>query len=137
MNEALYGIIIGNIIVCDWMAMVLFDPGSTYSYMSIKFSLGLDLVSDMLDSYVYISTLVRDFVVVTQLYHACSMMFMVLKTQVPLVSLGMFYIGIIFSFTCMSPYYVVQNCNTKMITLDILGWISQNSKVFISKAQFK
>lgn len=80
MNEALYAIIIGNIIVCDWMAMVLFDPGSTYSYMSIKFSLGLDLVSDMLDSYVYISTLVRDFVVVTQLYHACSMMFMVLKT---------------------------------------------------------
>lgn len=46
--------------------MVLFDPSSTYLYVFVKFALGLDMVYDMLDSHVYVSTLIRDLAVVIQ-----------------------------------------------------------------------
>ena len=36
-------VITGNFLVCDCMASVLFDPGSTFSYVSSSFSTGLDL----------------------------------------------------------------------------------------------
>ena len=36
--------ITGNILVCDYMASVLFDPGSTFSYVSSSFATGLDFI---------------------------------------------------------------------------------------------
>lgn len=43
-------VIIGTILVCDQMYFVLFGLGSTYSYISIKFALGINLGCDVLDS---------------------------------------------------------------------------------------
>ena len=36
-------VITGNILVCDCMTSVLFDPGSTFSYVSSSFATGLNL----------------------------------------------------------------------------------------------
>lgn len=68
--EALYVIIV-SILVCDRMATVLFDPVSTYSYIFVKFSLGLEMVCGMLDLHMYASSLVGDHVMVTQVYRTC------------------------------------------------------------------
>ena len=40
--EAFDAVITGNLLVCDCMASVLFDPGSTFSYLSSSFSNGLN-----------------------------------------------------------------------------------------------
>lgn len=41
--------ITGTISICDWMDSILFDLGSIYSYVSIKFVVGLNLVCNILD----------------------------------------------------------------------------------------
>lgn len=43
-------VITSTILICDHMAYILFDPRSTYSYVSVKFALGLNLIGDTLDN---------------------------------------------------------------------------------------
>lgn len=43
-------VIIGTILVFDWMGITLSDPGSTYSYVLINFSLSFDAIYDVLDT---------------------------------------------------------------------------------------
>ena len=42
--EASDAVITGNLLVCDCMASVLFDPGSTFSYVSSSFATGFDYI---------------------------------------------------------------------------------------------
>ena len=46
------------------MASVLFDPGSTFSYVSSSFDTGLDLYCDLLDMPIHVSNLVGESVIV-------------------------------------------------------------------------
>lgn len=57
------------------MAINLFYLGSTYSYVLIRYAFGLDMVWNILDLSVYVYTPIRDYLVVTQVYHAFSIMF--------------------------------------------------------------
>ena len=49
-------VITGTLLVCDCMASVLFDPGSTFSYVYSSFVAGLDLYYDLLDMPSRVST---------------------------------------------------------------------------------
>ena len=49
-------VIKGNLFVCDCMASVLFDPGSTFSYVSSSFATGLKLNCEFLDMPIRVST---------------------------------------------------------------------------------
>ena len=49
-------VITGNLLVCDCMTSVLFDPVSTFSYVIFSFSTGLNLYSDLLDMSIRVST---------------------------------------------------------------------------------
>ena len=49
-------VITGNLFVCDCMASVLFDPGSTFSYVSSAFANGLNLHCELLDMPILFST---------------------------------------------------------------------------------
>ncbi|WMV29196.1 hypothetical protein MTR67_022581 [Solanum verrucosum] len=84
-----------TILVCDQMSNVLFDPDSTYSYVPMTFSLGLDLICDTLDAPIYVSTPVGELVLVTHVYRDCSMLFMGLQTWVDLVILDMLNFDVI------------------------------------------
>lgn len=64
-------VITGIIPVCHQSATILFDPGSTYSYVSIYFASSLDKLCESLDFPVYVSTPVGDAVVVDQVYRSC------------------------------------------------------------------
>lgn len=64
------------ILVFYQMVTSLVDPRFTYSYMSIDFALHFDMICDMLDTLIHISTSVGKFVIVTYAYHFYSILFM-------------------------------------------------------------
>ena len=45
----------GNLLVCDCRTSVLFDPGSTFSYVSFSFATGLNLNCELLDMPIRVS----------------------------------------------------------------------------------
>lgn len=63
--EALNTISTSTILFCNQMGTVLFNLGYTYSYVYVRFSLGLGIFYDMLKSSVYVPTLVGDFMMMT------------------------------------------------------------------------
>ena len=74
-----------TILVCGQMANVLFDPGSIYSYVSVRF--GSEYA--VLDTSIHVSNPVGESVIVTHVYCACPILFMSFHTWVDLVILDM------------------------------------------------
>ena len=52
------------------MTSVLFDPGSTFSYVSSSFSIGLNSPCELLDIPIRVSTLVGESVIVEKVYRS-------------------------------------------------------------------
>ncbi|XP_070050965.1 uncharacterized protein [Nicotiana tomentosiformis] len=69
--EALDAVITCIISVSGSDASVLFDPGSTYSYVSSLFAYFLGVSRESLDTLVYVSTPVGDSVLVDRIYRSC------------------------------------------------------------------
>lgn len=88
---------------------MLFDLGSAYFNLFFIFSLGLDMVCDIFDKHVNITSLVGYSMVVTQVYHSYYIIFIGFLTCIDLVILDMLYFDIIMGMTRLSLYYVVLN----------------------------
>lgn len=84
----------GTIIVYDYIGNILFNPGCTYSYVLVNFALGFNAICDVLDTPIYVSTPIGEFVIVIHVYRACSVLFMGFKTWASLVIMDMtnFYV---------------------------------------------
>ena len=82
-------VITGNLFVCDCMDSVLFDPGSTFSYVFSSFATSLDLHCDFLDMPIRVSTPVGESVIVEKVYRSCLVTFVGSNTHVDLVILEM------------------------------------------------
>ncbi|XP_069145477.1 uncharacterized protein [Solanum lycopersicum] len=119
--EASDAVITCTIFFYDRMTNVLFDPGSTYFYVSISFASNFEMLFDVLDAHIHVSTPVGESVIVTDVYHAFLNLFMGLQTWGDLVILDIHDFDIILGMTWLSPNYVVLNCNTKSVTLEIPG----------------
>ena len=92
-------VITGNLLVCDCMASVLFDPGSTFSYVSSAFANGLNLHCELLDMPIRVSTSVGESVIVEKVYRSCLVTFVGSNTYVDLVILKMVDFDIILGMT--------------------------------------
>ncbi|XP_070039670.1 uncharacterized protein [Nicotiana tomentosiformis] len=79
----------GIVSVCHRDASVLFDPGSTYSYVSSFFTHFLDMPRKSLVSSVHVSTPVGDTIVVDRVYRSCVVSIEGLETQKDLLLLSM------------------------------------------------
>ena len=69
------------------MTFVLFDPGSTFSYVSSSFATGLYLHCDLLDMPICVSTPVGESVIVEKVCRSCLVTFVGSNTHVDLVIL--------------------------------------------------
>ena len=84
-------VITGTLLVYDCMTYVLFDPGSTFSYVSSSIATGLDLYCDLLDMPIRVSTPMRESVIVEKVYKSCLVTFVGTNSYVDLIILEMVY----------------------------------------------
>ena len=116
-------VITGNLLICDYMASVLFDPGSTFSYVSSAFSTSLNLNCELLDVPIRVSTPVGEFVIVEKVYMSCLVMVVGRNTHVDLVILEMVDFDVILGMTWLSPNFAILDCNVKTVMLAKPGQI--------------
>ena len=103
-----------NFSVYDCMDSVLFDPGSTFSYVSSSFATGLDLHCDLLDMPIRVSTPVGESVIVEKVYRSCLVTFVGSNTHVDLIILEMVDFDVILGMTWLSPNFAILDCNAKL-----------------------
>ena len=99
------------------MAFVLFDPGSTFSYVSFSFATGLNLHCELLDMPIRVSTPVGESVILEKVYRSCLVTFVGINTHVDLVILEMVDFDVILGMTWLSPNFAILDCNAKIVTL--------------------
>lgn len=97
------------ILFCNRIDNVLFDPGSTCSYMSVRFASDFEMFYDILDDPIHVSTPVGESLIVTHLYRACLFQFMGFQTSVYFVIFDVVDFDIISDISWFSPHYVVLN----------------------------
>ncbi|XP_015054850.1 uncharacterized protein LOC107001234 [Solanum pennellii] len=119
--EALGAVITGIILVSHRSATVLFDPGSTYSYVSTYFAPILDILWESLDLSIRVCTRVGDSVVVDRVYRLCTVTLMGYDTHADLKVLDMIDFNVILGMDWLSSYHAILNCHAKTITLPMPG----------------
>ncbi|XP_070052626.1 uncharacterized protein [Nicotiana tomentosiformis] len=102
-------------------SLVLFDPGSTYSYVSSYFTSYLVVPRDSLSVTVYVSTPVGDAIVVDRVYYSCMVTIGSLETRVDLLFLDMVDVDVIVGMDWLSPYHAILDCHAKTVTLALKG----------------
>ncbi|XP_069151903.1 uncharacterized protein [Solanum lycopersicum] len=115
--ETSYAVITGTFLIFDYMASVLFDPGSTFSYVSSSFATGLDLYCDLLDMPIRVSTPVGESVIVDEVYSSFLVTFVWSNTHVDLIILEMISFDVFLGMTWLSPNFAILDCNAKTLTL--------------------
>ncbi|XP_070039288.1 uncharacterized protein [Nicotiana tomentosiformis] len=110
--------------VCHRGISVLFDSGSTFSYLSSYFTSYLDMSRDSLDTLVYVSIPVGDFIMVDRVYYFCLVTIGGYETRVDLLLLNMEDFDVILGMNWLSLYHVILDCPTKNVTLSV-PWLSR------------
>ncbi|XP_070019487.1 uncharacterized protein [Nicotiana sylvestris] len=113
-------VITGTILVFNRNSSVLFDPGSTYSYVSSYFAPNLVMPSEALSIPVYVSTPVGNSIVVDRVHRSCVVVFRGLKTRVDFFLLDMVDFDVILGMDWLSPYHEILDCHAKTVTLALL-----------------
>ncbi|XP_070032911.1 uncharacterized protein [Nicotiana tomentosiformis] len=109
------------VLVCHIDASTLFDPGSTYSYVSSKFTRCLDIPRESLVSSVHVSTSVGDTIIVDRVYRSCVVIIGGLETRVDLLLLSMVDFDMILGMDWLSPCHAILDYHAKTMTLAMLG----------------
>ncbi|XP_070045906.1 uncharacterized protein [Nicotiana tomentosiformis] len=103
--------------ICSRDALVLFDLGSTYSYVSSLFAHFLDISRESLVTPVYMSTPVGDSVVVDRIYRSYVVTLCGYDTRADLLLLDMTDFEVILGMDWLSPYHAILDCHGKTIAL--------------------
>lgn len=90
-------VITGTISVCGRDAFLLFDPRSTYLYVSSLFAHFLDIPHEPLGTHIYVSTSVGNYVVVDRIYRSCVVVYCSYENILDLLLLEMIDFEVILS----------------------------------------
>ncbi|XP_070013718.1 uncharacterized protein [Nicotiana sylvestris] len=108
-----HAIITGIVPVFYRDALVLFDPGSTYSYMSSHLALYLVVPYDSLSAHMFVSMHVGDSIVVDRVYHSCVITIGSLETSTNLLLLDMVDFNVILGMDLLSLYHAILDYRAK------------------------
>ncbi|XP_070054991.1 uncharacterized protein [Nicotiana tomentosiformis] len=114
-SVSLYAVITGIISICGRDASVLFDPGSTYSYVSSLFAHFLGVSRESLGTLVYVSTPMDDSVIVDRIYWSCIVTFSSYETRADLLLLDMTDFEVILGMDWLSRYHAILDCPAKTV----------------------
>ncbi|XP_070022521.1 uncharacterized protein [Nicotiana sylvestris] len=114
-------VITGIISVGGRDTSILFDPGSTYSYISSLFARFLVISIEPLGTPIHVSIPVGDSVVVDRIYRSCVVTFYGFETRADLLFLDMIDFEVILGMDWLSPYHVVLDCHAKTVSLAMPG----------------
>ncbi|XP_070056237.1 uncharacterized protein [Nicotiana tomentosiformis] len=114
-------VIICIVPVCHRDASVVFDPGSTYLYVSSYFASYLDMSRDSLSTHVYVSTLVGDPIVVDHIYHCCLVTIVGYETRVDFLLFNIVDFDVILGMDWLLPYHAILDYHAKTMTLAMPG----------------
>ncbi|XP_070045818.1 uncharacterized protein [Nicotiana tomentosiformis] len=110
-------VITGIVSICGRDDSVLFDPGSTYSYVSSLFAHFLGVPRESLGTPIYVSIPVGDSVIVDRIYQSWIVTFYGYETRAHLLLLYMTDFEIILGIDWLSPYHAILDCHAKTVTL--------------------
>ncbi|XP_070040304.1 uncharacterized protein [Nicotiana tomentosiformis] len=113
-------VITGIISVSGRDSSLLFDLGSTYSYVSSLFAHFVDIPHESLGTLVYVSTPMGNSVVVDWIYQSCVVTFCGYETREDLLLLDMIDFEVIMGMDWLSPYHAILDCHAKTVTLAML-----------------
>ena len=105
--------------MCHQPATVLFDPGSTFSYVSIYFAPRLGMRSESLAEPVHVSTPIGEFLVVDQVLRSYLVTIQGCDTRANLIMLDMIDFDVILGMDWLSPNHVVLDFYAKTVTLSM------------------
>ncbi|XP_070039888.1 uncharacterized protein [Nicotiana tomentosiformis] len=113
--------ITGIVPVFHMDTLVLFDPGSTNSYVSSYFARYLDMPCDYLGMHVHVSMLVSDYIVVDRVYQSCVVSIGGYETRCDLFLLTLFAFDVILGMDWLSSYHAILDCHAKTVMLAMPG----------------
>ncbi|XP_028110668.1 uncharacterized protein LOC114309173 [Camellia sinensis] len=114
-------VVSGTFIVHGHSAHVLFDSGSTHSFMSKLFTPNLDKTEENLSYMLCVSSPLGDSMICTSVYLACELQLGDIRVYANLLPLDMTYFDVILGMDWLSDYGATINCLTKKISFHPLG----------------
>ncbi|XP_028123694.1 uncharacterized protein LOC114320829 [Camellia sinensis] len=114
-------VVSGTFIVHGHSAHVLFDSGSTHSFVSKLFAPNLDKTKENLSYMLCVSSPLEDSMICTSIYLACELQLGDIRVYANLLPLDMTYFDVILGMDWLSDYGATINYLTKQINFHLLG----------------
>ncbi|XP_070046500.1 uncharacterized protein [Nicotiana tomentosiformis] len=103
--------------VCHMDASVLFEPGSTYSFVSSYFASYLDMPRGYLNIHFHVSTPIGDSIIVDHMYHPCVVTVGGYETRIDFLLLNMVDFEVILGMDWLSSCHAILDCHDKTVML--------------------
>ena len=119
--DAVGNVVEGTLFVYGVEAKVLFDPGSTYSFLSLMFATMIDVPVSELDFILTVTTPVGKQVVCTTYYPSCIVKIGDVTFPADLILLGMHDFDVILGMDWLSGHHATMDCFNKTISFKLDG----------------
>ena len=111
----------GKLLICGVEAQILFDPGSTHSFLSPMFAKMITMPFRELDYILTVTTPVGKQVVCRTYYPNCSVLLGEVNLPADLIILDMHDFDVILGMDWLEKYYATMDCFSKTITFKLKG----------------
>lgn len=113
--QASNAVVTGTLSVCSQDAHVLFDPGATYSFVSLYFAPRLGKSSSFLDETLVVTTPVGNNVLAKSVYYSCDVSIEGKVLPADLVVLNMVDFDVILGMDWLSLHHATVDCHNKVV----------------------
>ena len=119
--DAAGDVVEGKLFICGVEAQILFDPGSTHSFLSPVFAKLIAMPFRILDYILTVTTPVGKQAVCRLYYPNCSVLFGEVNLPADLIILDMHDFDVILGMDWLEKYHATMDCFSKTITFKLKG----------------